>query len=304
MIKKVTVTNHLGESVTLELRSPEKSGFFIRENGIDGLGPSKATINTTEVATNDGSLFNSARARSRNIVFDLGFLPNPTIEHTRQNSYKYFPIKRRIEIEVETDLRISSTYGYVESNDVNIFSKQEGALISVICPDSWLYSEGDHLTLFSTISPLFEFPFSNESLVDPLLIMGEITIDTQGTIVYTGDAPIGVLMTVNFLGVVTGLHISNDDTQEVMEINDTRLAAITGSGFIEGDQLTISTVKGNKYVLLQRSGVVYNVLNALEKDASDWFQLEKGNNLFVYTATTGIENLQFIIQNRIAYEGA
>lgn len=302
MINKVNITNHLGETVTLELGAPEKSGFLVRGGGIDGLGPSKATINTTEVVTKDGADFNSARVGSRNIVFDLGFLPNPSIEYTRRNTYKYFPIKRKIKIEVETDTRVCETYGYVESNEPDIFSKDEGATISVICPDSYLYSAIQHVTMFSTIEPEFEFPFSNESTVDPLLEMGNIVINTQGTIVYTGDAPVGVVMYINFSGSVTELHISNEDTQEVMEIDDTKLAAITGSGFISGDQLVISTVKGDKYIHLQRSGTIYNVLNALIRGAN-WFQLENGNNLFVYTATTGITNLGFVIENRIAYEG-
>jgi len=301
MIKKIKVTNHLGESITFEIRSPEKSGFLV--NKIDGLGPPKADINAMELATTDGALFNSARARSRNIVLDLGFYPNPTIEHTRHNSYKYFPIKQRILIEVESDLRISETYGYVETNDPNIFNNDEGTIISLICPDSFLYSKIQAVTIFSTIESLFEFPFSNESLTLPLLLMGEIIIDTQGNIVYTGDAPIGVTIYVNFLGSVTGLHISNDATQEILEINDTRLAAIVGSGFTSGDLLTISTVRGNKYVRLQRAGIIYNVFNALEPN-SDWFELEKGNNIFIYTADTGITNLQFVIENRIAFEGA
>ena len=50
MIKSVTVTNYLGESIKLELGFPEKSGFLIQS--IDGLGPPKADIHKTEVATN------------------------------------------------------------------------------------------------------------------------------------------------------------------------------------------------------------------------------------------------------------
>jgi hypothetical protein len=67
MIKSVTVTNYLGESIKMELGFPEKSGFLIQN--IDGLGPGKATINLTQFATSDGSLFNSAKLNERNIVF-------------------------------------------------------------------------------------------------------------------------------------------------------------------------------------------------------------------------------------------
>ena len=111
MIRAVTVTNYLGESKRFELAFPEKSGFAVQS--ISGLGPSKADINTTEISTNDGSLYNSARVNSRNIVMSLKLMFTPQIEDTRQDSYKYFPIKKRVTLLIETDNRICETYGYV-----------------------------------------------------------------------------------------------------------------------------------------------------------------------------------------------
>src|SRR5574339_645339 len=113
MINSITITNHRSESVVLELRSPESSGLFIQ--GVDGLGPSKATINTSESLSLDGSTFNSARKEQRNIVLKLGFLENPTIEDSRQSTYKYFPLKKRIKLTIETDNKTVQTFGYVES---------------------------------------------------------------------------------------------------------------------------------------------------------------------------------------------
>lgn len=43
MIKSVTVVNHLGESLKLDLASPEKSGFIVKS--IEGLGPKYGTPN-------------------------------------------------------------------------------------------------------------------------------------------------------------------------------------------------------------------------------------------------------------------
>ena len=59
MIKSVTITNHLDESIKLDLFNPEESGFIIKN--IEGLGPVKANINFKELATNDGSIDNSTR---------------------------------------------------------------------------------------------------------------------------------------------------------------------------------------------------------------------------------------------------
>ena len=42
---------------------------------IDGLNPVAATINTTEFATSDGAMFNSARIGTRNIVLYIKIYP-------------------------------------------------------------------------------------------------------------------------------------------------------------------------------------------------------------------------------------
>ena len=172
MIKSVTVTNYLGDSVKLELMRPEKSGFIVES--INGLGPSNASINTTEVSTNDGALFNSARLSKRNIVFKLLFMntDTETIEDIRQKTYKYFPMKKGVTLLIETDNRLVSTTGYVETNEPNIFDSKEGSTISIVCPDPFFYSagkNGTNETVFYGIQAVFEFPFENNSLDEPLL---------------------------------------------------------------------------------------------------------------------------------------
>ena len=72
MIYSIVVTNYLGDRIKLELGKPDVSGFLIKS--VTGLGPVKATVNTTEVVTNDGSMFNSARLSQRNIVFQIVFV--------------------------------------------------------------------------------------------------------------------------------------------------------------------------------------------------------------------------------------
>ena len=72
MIKSITVTNHTGDSIKVELTRPEFSGFAI--TNIEGLGPVKADINMTDISTYDGGLYNSSRLGIRNIVFNIIFI--------------------------------------------------------------------------------------------------------------------------------------------------------------------------------------------------------------------------------------
>lgn len=303
MIKSITVTNYLGESLVLNLARPEESGFVVKS--VTGLGPGTANINTTEVSTNDGGLYNSSRLSTRNIVITLGFLWKDSIEDVRQKSYKYFPIKKKLTLLIETDNRHAEIEGYVETNDPNIFSKEEGADISIICPNPFFYSsgaDGSNTTVFYGIDPMFEFPFGNESLYDALLEMGSIQNQHEKVITYNGDAEIGVTITIHAIGEASNITIYNTGTREIMKIDTEKLSALTGSGIIAGDDIVICTVKGNKSIKLLRAGKTTNILNCLDKNA-DWFQLAKGDNIFAYTAQSGSSNLQFKIDNRVIYEG-
>lgn len=303
MIKNITVTNYLGESLLLELMFPENSGFVIKE--ITGLGPSKAVINSTELSTSDGSVFNSSRIESRNIVFNLKILASPTIEAARQKLYKYFPIKKRIKLQFETDTRICDIFGYVETNEVVIFSNQVSTQISVICPDPYFYSAGSDaktITLFSGVEAAFEFPFSNESLTLPLLVFGKIRLDQERNIYYNGDSETGLTIYIHALGEATNLTIYNIATSEFMKIDTVRLTTLTGFPIIAGDDIIISTIKGGKYISLLRGGSYINILNCLDLN-STWFQLTKGDNQFGFVAETGGTTLQFRVENYKVFEG-
>ena len=303
MIKSVTITNHLNESIKLDLFNPEESGFIIKS--IEGLGPVKANVNFKELATNDGAIDNSARLSSRNIVMSLQFMESPTIEETRLKSYKYFPIKRNIKFLIETDSRICETIGRVETNVPTIFSNAEGCQISILCSNPYFYSAGENgtnQTIFYGTEPLFEFPFSNESLTEDLIEFGSIENRTEGTIYYDGDAEIGITIQIHAVGEAEGLVIYNTKTREIMRINDDKLKSLMGSGIQAGDEITITTSRGEKGIYMLRSGVTTNILNSLEKPIK-WFQLSKGDNTFAYTASAGLTNLQFRIENKVIYEG-
>lgn len=303
MIHSVTVTNYLGDQLIMELGKPEESGFLITK--IDGLDPPEGDISLTELAATDGSYYNSARVNTRNIVIYLKLLFAKTVEEARLMSYKYFPVKKNINLLIETDNRLAMIDGYVETNSVDIFSDSETAQISILCPYPYFYSageDGNQVTVFSGIEPIFEFSFSNESLTEPLLEFGEIRNKQENLIVYHGDAEVGVKITIHAIGEASNISIYNIHTREVMHIDTDKIETISGQALSAGDDIIINTTVGNKYVHLVRKGVTINILNALDK-YSDWFTLSQGDNIFAYTADSGSNNLQFKVENRLLYEG-
>ncbi len=303
MIKSITVTNHLRESLKMELAFPERSGFAVQE--ITGLGPVKANINISNFSTLDGGIYNSSRIPSRNIVMNLVLLHNPDIETTRQLSYKFFQIKKQIKLVIETDNRYVETYGYVESNEPIIFSKMQTTQISIICPNPFFFTSGpdtEQITIFSGFDKKFEFPWSNESTTEKLIITGIIQKNTMQTVFYQGDGDVGINIEIAATGNVGDITIANLTTGEVMKIESAKLLALTGSSIKLGDEIFINTVKGEKSISLLRDGAHINILNALDKDVS-WFQLVKGDNVFHFDSNEGVANLFFRIRNKVIYEG-
>ena len=305
MIKNVTITNYLGESLVLELMRPEKSGFVIKS--MEGIGPNKANINITESSILDGGTFNSARTTTRNIVISLAFLSNgiDSIETIRHKSYRYFPTKKEVTLRFETDNRISEISGVVETNEPAIFSNDSGCQISIICPNPFFHSVangGRVTTVFSGIEPNFEFPFSNESLTEKLIEFSIIQNKTENVVIYKGDADVGITIQMHAIGEVFNPKIYNTTTREVMALDHDKIVAITGGGIDDGDDIYITTEKGMKNIWLLRNGILYNILNSMARGSS-WFTLTKGNNFFAFTTDSGSSNLQFSIKNDVLYEG-
>lgn len=300
MIKRVTVTNPKKESLVMELANPESSGIIV-EN-VEGLGPPNTQINMIDLATSDGSVFSSARAEPRNLVLTLAPIAKPLVEDSRHRIYYYFPFKKQVTVEVETDYRKAQVTGYVETVEPNIFSDHETVQVSIVCPDPYFYEEEFNETIFSGVRPMFEFPFSNESLTENLLNMGEIVEDKRVTLNYEGDSDAGILITIHALGKFQNLIIYNVDTYERIEVDTKKVETMTGRPIDIGDDIIISTYEGNRYVKLLRDGKYTNIIGAIDKKA-DWFVLTAGPNTFTFTVSQGDINVEITFTYRNAYGG-
>lgn len=333
MIKSVTVTNPSGESLKMVLDDPVISGFNIVE--ITGIGPSSASINTTELVTYDGSVYNSARAQQRNIVFTLLFWEDDvmgpkykpesewtrmTIEDLRHQSYRYFPIKQRVELSFETDTRVLDTYGYIEKNEPTIFAQKESTQVSIICPEAYFDLGGDYKvqnTDFSSVEAMFEFPIHDTSTMvgewennntsvstvnEPQTEFSQIVLTMEKNLYYSGDAATGVTIVIRADAQLSGMSITNVNTKEEFSINQTILENSIGGKIKAGDVITINTTQGQKSATFNRNGVETNILNAIDRNSS-WLQIRPGDNVFSFAATEGQYYANVTIQNRTLFEG-
>lgn len=328
MINSITARNYLGEEVKIVLTEDTPEHGLLLQS-VTGLGPAKADINTTDLVTSDGGIYNSARLENRNIV--IKFLFTGFIEDARDNTYKYFPIKHYVTLIFETDRKRLQCSGYVESNEPDIFSAKESASISIICPDPYFYDVGDNAikkTIFEGIERLFYFPFesnrdidySYESILDDhedtvkdsdynsltsiksqnvlnedKIEFGEIHSNPVGTVHYDGTVEIGCIIRLHFFGDVSDVTIYNLTSRESMSIS---------GPFISGDDVVINSKKGEKSIQLYREGVYTNLWTNFS-DYPTWFMLQHGDNVFsyTYTAETDFENIEFLIEYQNVYEG-
>ena len=306
MIKSITVTNPRDESLEMVLTDPEKSGFVITE--ITGLNPPKAEINSTELVTGNGAVFNSSRMTSRNIVITMKYLRSPSIEQCREKSYRYFPISHKIRLTIKTDLRSCYIDGYVESNEAVIFSSQAYTQISIICPQPALLDVMKDTNIFSGIEPVFEFPIENNGVEfvidDPLEFSLHLDRDVLN-VVYTGEIDNGCRIFLNFLDPVKNIRIWNyykHGTTGGMYIDTDKVAKIIGSPIDTGDEILINTIDGEKKIVCIHDGIEYNILNCINKKA-DWIQLTMGNNTICYSVEEGRHNMHMRIENDILLQG-
>lgn len=307
MIRSITITNYLNESMIIDMMSPEKSGLAV--SNIDGLGPAEANISSSDLASSDGAIFNSARLSTRQLVFTLLLVPNEQIdeisnaEKVRRQIYKYFPIKKKATITFKTDEKEAYVTGYVETCEPTIFDQNTSVDVTVLCLDPHFYDISEMSTKFSGNVAAFSFPFSS---IDTSIKFGSIITKTYNNIYYSGDSEVGILINMHAVGEVRNVKIYNTNTHESMIFNDDQIKALTGSTIVNGDDINISTIQGNKTIKLLRNGVEYNILNALNRDA-DWFTLSKGDNSFAFTADedeiSNPLNLIFTINSSIIYEG-
>jgi len=225
------------------------SGLLI--TSIDGLGPGKATVNSTEIPTSDGDVVNSVRLSGKNIVINGKFLGAPAIEDARLLSYKYFPIKQKINFYIETDNRTASIDGYVESNEPVVFEDGCGCQISIKCEKA--YFDGEVITT--------EFANGNRSAVIP----------------YSGDINAGVKMEFELHpdSAVDSLNVTSIDifkeNEKMFGLDMGKLNKFVPNSAGEGHQ------EKQVYILNDEK---YKHLTTLPFDDDDPF----GNRVFYFTS--------------------
>ena len=115
----------------------------------------------------------------------------------------------------------------------------------------------------------------------------------ETTIYYDGDDDTGIEITIRASGNASGLRINRRTGNEYIIINQDMVVA---------DTIKIDTRKGKKSAILIRNGVETNILKKVETSKT-WIHLEKGENVFTYTTTSGLSNLKIFVDYETRING-
>lgn len=259
------IENSSGDMLTLTGNEP-----VYQVIKITGLNPPQAQINTTSIVGLDGARFNSAKLNTRNIVLTVKI--NGDVEANRLNLYRYFRTKEPCTFYYANGTLDVTINGYVENVECDLFTNNELAQISILCPYPYFKSIFQVIADSSNALGLFVFPFSINA-TDPIAFS---SLQTSADIeVYNAsESETGATIEINVLDSVSAIQLNNVVTGDTFSLS---------YNFIAGDKIVINTNKGQKSITLIRNGVLTNIFSALQQ-GSTFFQLVAGMNLFEFTA--------------------
>ena len=290
-MRKVTCTNRNGNSIVFGETAFEP--FLLAH--IDGLYNTKNEVSVLENAVLDGSDYQGSRMKTRNIVLTISDRPEVV-----------YGMKNRDLLRQVFSKGMAGTMVYEEDGEkrcidyyVESIEKGKRALyvISLLCPDPYLYDmEYTNLTFTSVVSR-FQFPHQFKAEGEEISIK-EVT-KTQISIYGQSMTPLGMIFRITAEGDVVNPSIVNIMTSEEFTLGTEERPF----RLVRGDVLTITTEDGRKGVTLKRDGVETSVNQHITED-SKFIQINYGDNYFGYKADVGFDNVSLQISYRNRYEGA
>lgn len=142
---------------------------------------------------------------------------------------------------------------------------------------------------------LFKFPLTFHS---PFKI-SEHVANLLATIVNPSSAAQALRIVFTATGEVENPYLTDVKRQKTLKIGT------DGKPFDmhNGDKIVVTTSRNNMHIMLTRGGVETEITNRAAWPVR-WLQLQPGENLYRYGATTGEQSLQVQIWHRQSYGGA
>lgn len=171
-------------------------------------------------------------------------------------------------------------------------------VLSIYCGQPYWEDIEEVVGVIDDIISLLYFPSEGQYFTQNGRPFGVIDKSLTKNITNEGDVSIGAIFTIAATGEVVNPQINCSTGEQngwYMRLNMT---------LQEGDEVKISTIKGDKYITINGSNEFNGIpiLNYLEFNGADWLQLEQGSNVFDITVTSGSQNVYFNAIYKRRYE--
>ncbi len=294
-IEKLIYTNEKGEKIEFSPNSLYHSNIA----KITGLSDVKNTLYTTSAMGQDGSTVTGNKIQPRHIVI------SGAIKST--NKDRVLELKRVLSRVLNPHLQAKLTYEYGDHRRVidcrletaPVFKRGDALLtytIDVTCAYPFWAEEVESETSIAGWLGCFEFnqTAGGWEIVAGGVEMGQRTRDVVVSVTNNGDIATGIRVEFTAGVSVTNPSLTNITTGEYM--------AFTGLTMQAGDKLVVTTAYGEKACKLYRGDTIINALAYWDTNGK-FLQLETGENLFRYSASTNADGLEVKIYATNLYLG-
>lgn len=256
---------------------------------VDGFTRIQSDISSVIIPYVDGDKITKIQAQPRPVTLYLRLKQSAGIEKAKRYIFQFVKPKVQGIIRAEQDGRTLELIGTVEEIDLPRFERGCIMAISLHCSTPYWQDVKQVISGLSQIINLHYFPLDQGGLAFPVegVPFGAYDDDLSQEIVNLGDASTGLVIKIVAKGEVVNPKIYNTFTGEYVGINDTLQT---------NDEVTISTVKGEKYIL--KNGV--NIIDKIMSGAT-FLQLATSVNEFTISADSGIEAVYFTMMYRQLY---
>lgn len=285
------LTNAKGQKLDL-LNNRDKFVLFQAE-ALHGI---ETDISETESPYMDGVNIESVKALPRGI--ELTFKLTGEVKESIDFFTSVVKSKQYITLTEKTEDKEISIKGIATIPPYTRMSNFCEITLSIYCGQPYWQDVKMVIGAISSILDLLTFPSNGRGFTAIGIPFGLVDTSLEKTFDNDGDTSVGMTIYINARGEVKNPRLScSTGTQNgwFMEL---------GLTLHDGDEVEISTEKGNKYILVNGSSYyeAQPILNYLTFVGKDWLQLEIGENTFNIGASSGVDLLSFTINYKRKFE--
>jgi hypothetical protein len=257
MLSRVVVQSETQLNLELENARPDDP---IVVDKIEGLDPPNIDLFTGDYAR-DGGYYSGRRVGKRNPVFYLTMNPNPghinpayhSVANIREQLYRAFIDPRAAGDDVRIDLiddEKPARYlsGYTEKLESSIFSKDTDLVISMLCPNPYIYNVVE--TVDNVNGTTVPFPYEGTAETGVEVKLQLTSASSTVSVAVNGGVP----MVMNY-AFLTGDIIYINTRRGERKIQLTRGGSISSTGVISGGTTTnilYSQTQASRWLELHR----------------------------------------------------